>query len=43
MADRFYPKGHHPHNLLTTIANLIATKSARASAPQSRIAPELAS
>jgi DNA-binding NarL/FixJ family response regulator len=41
MADRFYPKGHHPHNLLTTIANLIATKPARASAPQSRIAPEL--
>ena len=41
MADRFYPKGHHPHNLLTTIANLIATKPARASIPQSRVAPEL--
>ena len=24
MADRFYPKGQHPHNLLTTIASLIA-------------------
>jgi CheY-like chemotaxis protein len=43
MADRFYPKGHHPHNLLTTIANLIATNLARASAPQSCVAPELVS
>jgi CheY-like chemotaxis protein len=43
MADRFYPKGHHPHNLLTTIANLIATNPARASAHLSRIAPELVS
>lgn len=41
IADRFYPKGQHPHNLLTTIANLIATNPARASAPQSRIAPKL--
>ena len=41
IADRFYPKGQHPHNLLTTIASLIATNPARASAPQSRIAPEL--
>jgi len=24
MADRFYPKGQHPHNLLATIASLIA-------------------
>lgn len=41
MADRFYPKGHHPHNLLTTIANLIATNPARARAHESRIAPGL--
>ena len=41
MADRFYPKGDHPHNLLTTIANLIATNPARASASQSCVAPEL--
>jgi CheY-like chemotaxis protein len=26
MADRFYPKGQHPHHLLTTIASLIAAK-----------------
>lgn len=43
MADRFYPKGQHPHNLLTTIASLIATNPSRASAHQSRIAPELVS
>jgi len=24
IADRFYPKGQHPHNLLKTIASLIA-------------------
>jgi CheY-like chemotaxis protein len=27
IADRFYPKGQHPHHLLTTIASLIAAKS----------------
>ena len=32
MADRFYPKGQHPHNLLTTIASLIATNPARGNA-----------
>src|SRR5208282_1828838 len=30
VADRFYPKGQHPHNLLTTIASLIATSPSRA-------------
>ena len=29
IADRFYPKGQHPHHLLTTIASLIATNAAR--------------
>jgi CheY-like chemotaxis protein len=29
IADRFYPKGQHPHFLLTTIASLIATNAAR--------------
>ena len=37
VADRFYPKGQHPHNLLTTIANLIATNLGRTSADQSRV------
>ena len=32
MADRFYPKGEHPHNLLTAIASLIATNPARGNA-----------
>jgi CheY-like chemotaxis protein len=31
IADRFYPKGQHPHHLLTAIASLIATRPARAS------------
>jgi CheY-like chemotaxis protein len=31
IADRFYPKGQHPHHLLTTIASLIASKPARSS------------
>jgi CheY-like chemotaxis protein len=35
MADRFYPKGQHPHNLLTTIASLIAANPARGSASES--------
>ena len=25
IADRFYPKGEHPHNLLTTITSLLAS------------------
>jgi CheY-like chemotaxis protein len=31
IADRFYPKGQHPHHLLTAIASLIATRPARGS------------
>jgi CheY-like chemotaxis protein len=31
IADRFYPKGQHPHHLLTAIASLIAAKSGRSS------------
>src|SRR5271166_3476130 len=41
VADRFYPKGQHPHNLLTTIASLIAMSPARGSAYESRTRPEL--
>jgi CheY-like chemotaxis protein len=41
IADRFYPKGEHPHHLLTTIAGLIATNPARASAHESCTAPRL--
>jgi CheY-like chemotaxis protein len=35
IADRFYPKGQHPHNLLTTIAGLLATNLVRESAHES--------
>jgi CheY-like chemotaxis protein len=31
IADGFYPKGQHPHLLLTAIASLIATRPARRS------------
>ncbi len=41
VADRFYPKGQHPHNLLTTIASLIATNQAHVSAGESRPQPAL--
>jgi CheY-like chemotaxis protein len=41
VADRFYPKGEHPHNLLKTIASLIAINPARGSARESCIPPEL--
>ncbi len=41
IADRFYPKGEHPHNLLTTIASLIAANPARVSAHESRTRPAL--
>jgi len=27
IADRYYPKGQHPHNLLTVIASLIASQA----------------
>ena len=32
IADRFYRKGQHPHNLLATIASLIATNSTHGNA-----------
>jgi CheY-like chemotaxis protein len=41
IADRFYPKGQHPHNLLTTIASLIATNPARGSAHEDHTRTEL--
>lgn len=41
IADRFYPKGQHPHHLLTTIASLIATNPARTSANDSGARPRL--
>ncbi len=36
IADRFYPKGEHPHHLLTTIASLIAAKPTSGSADERR-------
>jgi CheY-like chemotaxis protein len=41
IADRFYSKGQHPHNLLTTIAGLIATIPACGIAGESRTRPTL--
>jgi two-component system, OmpR family, response regulator len=41
IADRFYPKGQPPRNLLAMIANLIATNSARLSAHEDRVRPTL--
>jgi CheY-like chemotaxis protein len=29
IADRYYPKGQHPHNLLTVIASLIESQTGR--------------
>jgi len=29
IADRYYPKGQHPHNLLTVIASLIESQAAK--------------
>ncbi len=40
IADRFYPKGQHPHNLLTTIASLIAANACK-SVHGTRIRPAL--
>jgi CheY-like chemotaxis protein len=37
IADRFYPKGQHPHHLLKTIASLIATSPDRRRAAEQRI------
>ena len=41
IADRFYPKGQHPHNLLTTIASLIAMNPARRNTGGSLTPPTL--
>ena len=41
VADRFYPKGEHPHNLLATIASLLASNPACANTHESRTQPEL--
>lgn len=41
IADRFYPKGQHPHNLLATIAGLLATNLACRSPQESRTPPGL--
>ena len=41
IADRFYPKGQHPHNLLTTITSLLATNPARGSAHEGHTRLEL--
>ena len=41
IADRFYPKGQHPHHLLTAIASLIATNPARGSANARRDTPAM--
>jgi DNA-binding NarL/FixJ family response regulator len=29
IADRYYPKGQHPHNLLTVIAGLIESQASK--------------
>lgn len=36
VADRFYPKGQHPHHLLATIASLIATNPAHRNTHEDR-------
>lgn len=41
IADRFYPKGKHPHHLLTTIASLIAAGPEHVSALDNRTRPVL--
>jgi CheY-like chemotaxis protein len=41
IADRFYPKGEHPHHLLTAIASLLASNPGRASGHESRPQPAL--
>jgi CheY-like chemotaxis protein len=41
IADAFYPKGEHPHHLLTAIAGLIATNPARGSTNTSGDRPQL--
>jgi len=39
IADRFYPKGQHPHKLLSAIASLIAKDPVRGSTHQSGSRP----
>ncbi len=41
IADRFYPKGEHPHNLLITIASLLASNPGRAGGHESCPLPAL--
>jgi CheY-like chemotaxis protein len=41
VADRFYPKGQHPQNLLAAIASLIATHPGRESAGENCTRPAL--
>jgi DNA-binding NarL/FixJ family response regulator len=41
IADRFYPKGEHPHNLLTTIASLLASNPGHAGGHESCPLPAL--
>lgn len=41
IADRFYPKGHPPQNLLAAIASLIAMNPGRRSAVEISIPPPL--
>jgi CheY-like chemotaxis protein len=41
IADRFYPKGQHPHHLLTTIAGLIELNPVRGNVDEGSMCPEL--
>ena len=41
IADRFYPKGQHPHHPLMTIVRLIATNPARGSDHENSSRPRL--
>lgn len=41
IADRFYPKGLHPHHLLTAIADLITMNPERGNAREMRTQPAL--
>jgi len=41
IADRYYPKGQHPHNLLTVIASLIAISQAGRGTYEDRTQPAL--
>ncbi|MGB8889886.1 MAG: response regulator [Candidatus Korobacteraceae bacterium] len=41
IADRFYPKGEHPHDLLSAIASLLASNAAGTRWQESRTSPAL--